>query len=74
MADEQKNKDSEQSAALPALVPIPLLAAFWAVQHQAQQEQIAAATASGLAVLWRQHLPQHSPDHAGFSFFGTATS
>lgn len=52
VADEQKNRDSEQSAALPALVPIPLLAAWWSVQHQLQQEQIAAATAAGLALLW----------------------
>lgn len=52
MADDDDKKKESESAAVPALVAIPLLAWWWSEQHQIEQEQIAAATASGLALLW----------------------
>lgn len=54
MADDQrKNEDSKRSAsASAALVPIPLLALWWASQHQVQQQAIAASVVAGLALLW----------------------
>lgn len=52
MADQQDDSKRRSAAAPSALIPIPALAMWWSVQHQVAQEQIAASTAAGLALLW----------------------
>ncbi|QNO01034.1 capsid maturation protein [Mycobacterium phage CELFI] len=50
MAEDDQD-DRDDKATLP-LIAVPALAAWYATQHVERQEQIAATTAAGLALLW----------------------
>jgi hypothetical protein len=49
--DDEKKRKKVAAAAAP-LIPVPLLAAWWANQHAEKQEEIGASVNSGLSLLW----------------------